>query len=586
MDGVIKLEDYSYDLYQLANEQRKRKMTAPKKPKKFKKRSTKNYPSIQEKSDNKSHIKFDMLPQRLQSPDSPKKEKQPPMMDCKVFKEEIDPIVLQNTFGELYIEGKAHPRKFLIMTDKDPSTAKILIQVKDTRQEEAELKVTFLGFKNLCHDLLQEFDQVRLVHFTTLMEMFLQTDQPEHISSFRKDVEHKESSVTTISRQDIIKTSNFYGELADKDMLTSTYDILLPDQCQNCFGESTQFTTQLLCLHTFCSECWESYFKMRIVNGVDSKGITCLQYQCDTPIGVPTILAHLPWGHFQMLASSYTNHLIRTSKNMEPCPVDYCESVVKVDDKIIFSKETDPFHVLTDTMTVKCSSCQGTWCFECRGNVHWPLSCQIQTKFNSLKERFVRQGNLDSKGRLYRSKVYGKLCPKCGNFIEKNGGCSNMTCRCNRGVFCWECMETLNTSTSHYCNKIQPIVFVGYVSPAEKRLMAIFQENSKIYNLRRLALKIKKRKPSLKGSKVIKDAIVTLKESYMIVRRLRVAQIVSSKKLTYLRKYRDIFEFLNHMLQTILENSYHTGKMDPKELAIRKGDVEQVIKELHDKMPM
>eukprot|EP00438_Fugacium_kawagutii_P028640 Skav218554 [mRNA] locus=scaffold2599:268401:272231:- [translate_table: standard] len=42
-------------------------------------------------------------------------------------------------------------------------------------------------------------------------------------------------------------------------------------------------------------------------------------------------------------------------------------------------------------------------------------------------------------------KANTKLCPKCQNPIEKNGGCMHMTCRKPGGCgheFCWICMKS------------------------------------------------------------------------------------------------------------------------------------------------
>ncbi|CAM9970024.1 unnamed protein product, partial [Phaeothamnion confervicola] len=32
-----------------------------------------------------------------------------------------------------------------------------------------------------------------------------------------------------------------------------------------------------------------------------------------------------------------------------------------------------------------------------------------------------------------------KRCPSCSVWIEKDGGCSHMSCSACRGEFCWRC---------------------------------------------------------------------------------------------------------------------------------------------------
>ena len=42
-----------------------------------------------------------------------------------------------------------------------------------------------------------------------------------------------------------------------------------------------------------------------------------------------------------------------------------------------------------------------------------------------------------------------KHCPSCKNWIEKNGGCKHMKCRCGFN-FCWECLEVWSINHSYY----------------------------------------------------------------------------------------------------------------------------------------
>lgn len=36
--------------------------------------------------------------------------------------------------------------------------------------------------------------------------------------------------------------------------------------------------------------------------------------------------------------------------------------------------------------------------------------------------------------------IYSEPCPKCGIYIEKNGGCIHMTCGKCSHQFCWYCL--------------------------------------------------------------------------------------------------------------------------------------------------
>lgn len=76
------------------------------------------------------------------------------------------------------------------------------------------------------------------------------------------------------------------------------------------------------------------------------------------------------------------------------------------------------------------------WCFACSNDVHKPVQCETV----KLWEAKNRNEGSD----VLWIKVNTKLCPKCNNSIEKNGGCMHMTCRKPGGCgheFCWICMK-------------------------------------------------------------------------------------------------------------------------------------------------
>jgi hypothetical protein len=78
---------------------------------------------------------------------------------------------------------------------------------------------------------------------------------------------------------------------------------------------------------------------------------------------------------------------------------------------------------------VLCSSCQTQYCFMCLNPYHAPNSCQTIRKWNLKCQD-------DSETRNYLL-VHTQDCPKCKVCIEKNGGCSHMTCNRCKHEFCW-----------------------------------------------------------------------------------------------------------------------------------------------------
>lgn len=78
---------------------------------------------------------------------------------------------------------------------------------------------------------------------------------------------------------------------------------------------------------------------------------------------------------------------------------------------------------------VFCSNCEFQYCFQCALPYHAPNSCSIIRGWNVKCQD-------DSETRNYLL-VHTQDCPKCKVCIEKNGGCSHMTCNRCKHEFCW-----------------------------------------------------------------------------------------------------------------------------------------------------
>jgi ariadne-1 len=77
---------------------------------------------------------------------------------------------------------------------------------------------------------------------------------------------------------------------------------------------------------------------------------------------------------------------------------------------------------------------------------HAPNSCQVIKKWLAKCED-------DSETRNYLL-VYTQDCPKCRVCIEKNGGCSHMTCNRCKHEFCWVCGNDWKSHGASYdCNR-------------------------------------------------------------------------------------------------------------------------------------
>jgi len=97
-------------------------------------------------------------------------------------------------------------------------------------------------------------------------------------------------------------------------------------------------------------------------------------------------------------------------------------------------------------------SCGQRVCASCLEEYHFPATCQ---QYKSYEKR-LRQTNdhlLSSSGIGENTSYYiaqGKNCPTCGEFVEKNGGCPHMTCKCGY-EYCWACLKRWATHDSSKC---------------------------------------------------------------------------------------------------------------------------------------
>ncbi|KAK7102979.1 uncharacterized protein [Littorina saxatilis] len=112
---------------------------------------------------------------------------------------------------------------------------------------------------------------------------------------------------------------------------------------------------------------------------------------------------------------------------------------------------SDPNSQLQQDVVCTCGS---HVCFQCLSPAHWPASCaqaedyrhKLATTVFPDREAEVHDDHniaLEAKQKreLEEQKVMlveGKYCPRCRNFVYKNGGCPQMTCNCGQN-FCWFC---------------------------------------------------------------------------------------------------------------------------------------------------
>ncbi|XP_066919215.1 uncharacterized protein [Clytia hemisphaerica] len=494
----------------------------------------------------------------------------------------IEQNLLHDVYGQFYVEGQTVQRKFIIMNEVDPMSSKILFEVQSTSESISTFKVTFLGFDgDLDLNLLELFTVDEPICFHNFVDMFYPGLSTTDTEGPTIPLKNEDEKVTTKSESQLIIDSGFYhydqAEYASSLFPTAT-------ECSSCFNEisSETYTTTLnKCGHLFCNECWKEYLKSKITNG-STKNITCLAYKCESVIDVVTLLSKVTWDLFNLYVKGYTKQLIQKSKNIESCPNNDCKHVVIVDESLI-PHVPKASEILSRTLEVQCGKCHRSWCFTCKKTAHWPLSCQTYAKLNTLTERLVKYGNIDSTGRVLKTNVRGKHCPRCGKFIEKNGGCYVMMCICSNEGFCWNCTTPFNEHGNGCQQSTKEYAFMPILSVKEKRLMEVLTESNSNVILNRLWSQISNRKLTFKVMfyQSALESMKILKKSINVLRMLSISKLVepkltSPKIMSYCRR----ISFSNELLIQTLYRGIYSGKMNTDELELHTADIENILKSI------
>ena len=494
--------------------------------------------------------------------------------------ESIDRNLLQNVYGKFYVESQSTPRKYLIIEEMDPLSSKILFESQSTSESSSTMKVTFLAFGNdFDGDVLNLINAADTLDFHVFVDMFY----PRLVSKATGEdsLFSKTEEIQTKSETELIIDSGFYC-YDQAECTNSTFPPAL--ECSNCFDEipsETHLTTINKCGHSFCNDCWEEYFKAKITQEL-TNDIKCLAYKCESAIDVVTVLSKVTWDLLSLYVKGYTKQLIQKSKNIELCPNNDCQHVIIVDEALI-PPVPSASEILSRTLEVQCAQCHRSWCFTCKKTTHWPLSCQTYAKLDKITEQLVKYGNVDSSGRPLKMNVLGKHCPRCGKFIEKNGGCYVMMCICSTEGFCWNCTTPFSEHGNGCKQDTKEYAFTPILSPKEKRLMEVLTEANWNDMLNKLWSQIRNRKCPFKVMfyQSALESLKILKKSSNVVRMLYICKLVEPKLTSpiIMRSCRRI-KFSNELLMQSLYRGIHCGKMNANELKIHTMDIESILKSI------
>ncbi|MDR3551404.1 MAG: IBR domain-containing protein [Candidatus Babeliales bacterium] len=191
--------------------------------------------------------------------------------------------------------------------------------------------------------------------------------------------------------------------------------------CEICQEDKTvQEITQLLCTHFACTQCLIGIIDSAI-GSQDPTQLCCSTEGCRqqlTPEDVREITANDP-GRRDALAHIMTKKALANIPEAKQCPTPNCPEVFLNDAHIALS--------------MRCNACAHTYCSNCLKEHDVKISCDQAAK--NVQKSKDNQENEEWK------KNNTRPCPQCKTRIEKDGGCSHITCK-NQSCkyeFCWNC---------------------------------------------------------------------------------------------------------------------------------------------------
>lgn len=99
--------------------------------------------------------------------------------------------------------------------------------------------------------------------------------------------------------------------------------------------------------------------------------------------------------------------------------------------------------------------CGVLYCFKCREDAHWPVSCRARKHYltspHILENRRKHKLEFEVKSTGPAFEVATKPCPSCQTPWWKNGGCNHFTCSCGY-EFCWLCLGEWRLHGGYACD--------------------------------------------------------------------------------------------------------------------------------------
>lgn len=178
-------------------------------------------------------------------------------------------------------------------------------------------------------------------------------------------------------------------------------------------GNLFPYRITMQCSHgDVCVSCLRQHI-MTASNEYGWERVRCPSSNCTAMISYDDARAHLTATDFARYDSMALRALLSGSEHFHRCLTATCD----------YGVETTENHLY-------CPNCQCVWCLKCGVKWHDNQTC-LQFQASKAANRTASVKVRDQQNQASRDTIskVTKGCPKCGVRIEKNDGCSHMTCK-------------------------------------------------------------------------------------------------------------------------------------------------------------
>jgi hypothetical protein len=206
--------------------------------------------------------------------------------------------------------------------------------------------------------------------------------------------------------------------------------------CLTCFDDTSKLKA-LSCGHSSsCNNCLENTINTAVASN-DAHMIKCPQPGCKKPL-IETDLASIANPETRAKISKIQLlPLLLKHKDAKFCKIPHCSYVFLNEDGY---KGTMP-----------CPNCNQEICVQCSFKHVHTTSCADAAEMRELIE------NKDKAQQAFKAWVQknAKLCPKCKEPIERNGGCNHIKCEKCKHDFCYDCLQPTKKPHEKCADKAQ-----------------------------------------------------------------------------------------------------------------------------------